>query len=331
MKLLIKSEAELKSYTGVSVALSITSMQSHLRHSRAEQAVKGILGESLYENLLDAYDEASMTPAQEALLPYAQRPLAALAVYSYMQEGSIHIADGGITTNRDKAAFQWQQEKGERYYLQSAYDALDLLIEFLLKNRDDYDWSGSDFDLLQQGALVPDTSTFQRYVNINQSYRTYRAVQAVLLNAEDQYLRPLLTDTLTDELKVAIKEGTTSADDKALLRYVQPALCYLTMADAIQDLNMELSGDGAYLHSLRATSNANIVERQKPGTNELDRAAERLRQRGQDWLEKTRTFLNANASSTKYSSYYNSSQYSDPAASSQSYTQDTDSNLYNAL
>jgi len=331
-KLLITSEEELRGLTGVSVALTIENLSPHLSFSRAEDAIIHVLGDTLYENLVTAYADDGFTsePELEKLLPYVQKPLANLAVYHYMQEGGIHISNEGVTTNRDKAAFQWQHEKGENFYLDTAYDGLDRLIKFLLVNKSDYpNWDGSAYHAAEQGALLNSADALQRYVNISTSYRTYRALLPVLLNCEDIFIRPLLGDTLIDAIKTEVKDDNASADHKLLLKRIEPALAFLTMGEGLEDLNMEVTGDGAFRYSLR-TNVGNIREKQAPETADLTRAAERFRAKGQGWLKDLREYLDQNASPTKYASYYNSPQYTAPGASN-TYTQNEDSNVWNGL
>ena len=108
MKTLIQTSAELKSFTGASTALSIESLDSHLVYSWAEDEIIKILGSDFYQDLLNKYDAEELNnagnEALKALLPFVQKPLANLAIYSFMQEGSVSIEDQGITADRNKSA-----------------------------------------------------------------------------------------------------------------------------------------------------------------------------------------------------------------------------------
>lgn len=329
-RLLISSEEELRDNTGVSMALTVDNLKPHLTFSRAEDEIIHVLGDTLYDDLVTAYDEDALSEDMEKLLPYVQKPLANLAVYYYMQEGGITISNEGVTTNRDKAAYQWQQEKGERFYLDTAYQALDRLIRFLLVNKADYPhWDGSAYHAAEQGALINSAEGFQQYVNIRKSYRTYRALLPVLLNCEDKYLRPLMGDTLIDALKAAVKADDLDADEKLLMKRLEPCLAFLTMAEAVEDLNMELTGDGAYLFSLKANTD-NIKQQETPAAAQLAQAALRYRGKGEAFLKDLHEYLNANATESKYASFFNSDKYTAPGTSS-TYTQDENSNLWNGL
>lgn len=331
MKILIATETELKDLTGVSMALSIESLTPYLGMSWAEDQLINILGQSLYDNLLNAYSDDSINAPEQAklkaLLPYAQKPLAALAVYSFMQEGGVMISDQGITADRDRSAYQWQQQKAESHYLENAYRALDRLIGYLIKNKADYpDWTDTAYHTLQAKLLISTPAQFNEHINIRSSYRTFVALLPHLQQVQERQIASLLgEDFLADIL------GKLTDDQyRTVLKYLRPALAFLSMAEAIEVLHIEITGDGALLHSLR-TNVGNIQEQRAPESSELARSALRYQERGRSWLEELRAYLNANASAEKYPLYFNSVNYQDPNEEGQSYKQDFNSNMYNGL
>jgi len=333
MKILIKTEDELKSFTGVSTALSIESMKPHLAFSWSEDEVIKVLGPTLYDNLLTAYTDETLEEVANAslkgLLPHVQKPLASLSVYSFMQEGGVSIEDQGITANRDRSAFQWQQLKAEDYYIDSAYRSLDRLIKFLLSNAADYaDWTDTAYHNLQKDLLIASPSVFSEYVNIKDSYRTFIALLPVLRQSELNYISPAISVTYFAALKASL--SNPSADDKLVLDYLKPALAFLTMADALNDLNLDYTGDGAYVHSLKANTE-NIKEKSKPKAEDLGRAALRFKAKGEDKLAQLKAYLDGAASSTKYPLYFASDLYESEEDAEILRAQPTVSNLYNAL
>jgi len=331
MKVLIRTESELKEFTGVSMALSIESLSPHLAFSWAEDQLITILGQSLYENLLNAYADGTLEePAQaklKVLLPYVQKPLAALAVYSFMQEGGVMISDQGITADRDRSAFQWQQQKAESHYLESAYRSLDRLIVFLLANKADYNnWSDTLYHSSQANLLINSPALFNEHINIRSSYRTFVALLPHLRQVQERQILSLLGEAFLADILANLNDEKY----KDLLRYLRPALAFLSMAEAIEVLHIELTGDGALLYSLR-TNVGNMQEQHAPASSELARSALRYQERGRSWLQDLREHLNAQASAEKYPLYFNSANYEDPTEIGQSYQQDFNSNMYNGL
>mgnify|MGYP000672281949 CR=1 FL=1 len=331
--ILIKTEQEFKAFTGVSVSLSIETLTPHLSYSFAEDEIIKITGDTLYRELLVKYNDGTIDNPengdQKALLPYVQKPLASLAVYSYMQEGGVSIEDQGIIVDRDKTAFQWQQNKAEKHYLESAYQSLDRLISYLITNKEKFSsWQDTLYHNIQDGLLVNSPREFDKYVAIKSSYRTYGAMLSVMSQVETRFIKPVLGEGLFTSLKGDLVDP--SPDNLALLQFIKPAVCHLTIADSIEDLNFEISGNGAFVHSLR-TNVGNIKESARPQAFDLNSFSVKHKKKGEEWLSLLLSFLNANASADKYAEFFNSDQFESEEDYASLRAQDENSNLYNGL
>jgi hypothetical protein len=335
MKQLITTREELQQFTGASAALSIDSLKPYLSNSLAERELLHVLTPTLYNSLLSAYFDNSIEEPANAhlatLLPLVQKPLVNLAIYYYLQEGSVRITDAGIETNRDKTAFAWQADKVEQVYLDHAYFGIDALISHLLAYTNDFaTWASSSAFTEATKHLVRNAATFQESVNIGRSHRTFLALLPMLKNVEQGAIVSLLGDDFFSEVLTAYQAGNLGANETALLTKLQPAICYLTMAEAITDLNISLTADGAFQHSLKSNTQ-NSKERKPAAENDLDRYRLQMLKRGEEWLERCRKYLNAKASESVFSTYYNSDLYEDPSANGETYSQDFDSTIYNGL
>ena len=102
------------------------------------------------------------------------------------------------------------------------------------------------------------------------------------------------------------------------------------MAEAITDLNIDISADGAFQHSLKANTR-NVKEKNPAREDDLERYRVQMQKRGAQWLERCRKYLNAQASATTFATFFESDLYEDPSASSETYTQDENSNVFNGL
>jgi anti-sigma factor RsiW len=335
MKFLITTREELQSFTGASAALALDTLKPYLRHSLAEREVLKVLTDELYNQLLNAYHDGSLNDVDKEhlkdLLPLVQKPLANLAMYYYLQEGSVTISDAGVETDRDKTAFAWQAEKIERAYLENAYFGLDNLISYLLANADAFSsWAASSAYADATQHLVRNAATFQQSVNIGSSHRTFLALQPILKHVEQGPIQSLLGDEFFEELLTAYQDDDLSPEQKRLLEKLQAAICYLTMAEAITDLNIEVTADGAFQQSFKATTQS-VKERHPARENDLDRYRLQMQKRGAEWLERCRQYLNTKASPTVFATFYASAYYEDPDESTATYEQDDNGNIYNAL
>ncbi len=331
MTYFFKTTAELKNHVAVSQALSVETLRPYLANGLASDEILGILGADLYTELLDAYDAANMDAAQTKLLEMVQSAIAPLAVYAYLKEAAVRISDAGVTTDREKTAFQWQQEKLESSQLQLAYRRLDALILFLQTNEADYSgWSATDEFKATLELLIPNAKEFSVYINIRESSRTFRTLKPFIRDVEMTRIAPLLSPALYSELKTQLETNSFSGDNAELMVLIRPAIAYLAVSSALDESSIELTPEGAYVTSVQATGNANIRDSKPASLDQAAKAKERYRQRGEAYLESLRQFLNSTATSSRYASFFSSSNYRSPETG-QSYKQNPERNSFLAL
>lgn len=316
MQALLNTNQELKQFVAVSSGMEISPLLPYLVNSEAEQQIKEVCGQTVYTNLLNAYLNNSLSAAQEALLPYAQKPLANLAVYHHLQQGGVIVSNSGVTlsTDRDKQAFQWQQAKLENSLLNQAYFALDTLIAYLEANQASFaTWATESNYAQSRDFFINSSQAFNTWVNIKNNYRTLVALRPVMANIEANTIKNTLGDVFYTHLKNAVKTGTLATEEEGLIEnYIQPAVANLTIAEAARKLNFDVTADGAFLHSLRANSNANIAEKNAPDTEQRDAFINLHMGYANTWLENLVSYLNETADPATYPLYYNSSLYLDP-------------------
>ncbi len=334
MNQFITQEDEIKAFSGASVALSPDTLTPYLIQSRAEKELRNILTDSLYDELLVLYTNDTLNaPGNEhakALLPYVQKPLLLLAIYDFLCEGHATVSDAGIqVANRDRTAFRWQQVELKNSYIEKAYFSLDELIRYLNKNKADFaDWESSSSYALDKGHFINDVETFQKWVNIRESYRMLVVLRPSIRNIEESLIKNLLTTTIYEQLKSDILDDDLDADQLKLLEFLEPAVAYRSMADAVETMHIDLTADGGYVKSLAKTED-NSQEVKIAKENQLRSYYDKLLSKGEMWLTKLRKYLNENASSEKYSSYFESDHYEDPDTSA--VISDPSRNSFNAM
>lgn len=296
--------------------MDITALLPHLANSEAEKQVKEVCGNTVYTNLLSAYLDNSLTPAQEALLPYVQKPLANLAVWQHVQQGGVIVSNSGVTltTDRDKQAYQWQQLKLEQSLLNQAYFALDALIAYLDANQADFaTWASESNYAQSRDFFINSAADFDKWVDIKNNYRTLVALRPIMRNLEAGIIKNTLGADFYNYLKQGISNQTLLAqDDLLVLDYIQPAIASLTIAQAVKKLNFQITADGAFIHGLRAVSTSNIQESNAPDAEQRDAFSALYTKQGNAWLNDLTDYLNANADSETYPLYYTSAQYTAP-------------------
>lgn len=316
MSTLIKTIEELQKHVSVTVGLEITTLQPYLANAMAEAEVVKILGKTVYTELLTAHNANTLSTAQSALLPYAQKPLANLGVYSYVKTGAVNVSDAGVTTgtDRDQQAYQWQSNNLKESLLDNAYFGLDALLDYMLSVKADFPaWENSTAYSTNYQFVINSAVVYNQWVNIAENFRTFNALKSSIRAVEETNIKPNLGASLFTQLKAEILAQNISADNEALLLFIQPAVAYLSMARAIEFLNISINANGAFYNSLERNTNATATKTKAESANLAD-FAELNRANGMALLEELTQFLNANASTNTYPTYYSSSLYTNPTS-----------------
>ncbi len=131
-----------------------------------------------------------------------------------------------------KTAFQWQVADVKNYFLRKGYSGIDTMLAFLEKNKADYPlWVASDAYTVTLKFFINSSTAFSEEYNINNSRRTFLALQSVMKKIEAFEIEPTLTSDLFDLVKAEILASTVSTDNAALLKYIR---VFRQRADGLQ-------------------------------------------------------------------------------------------------
>lgn len=330
MATLFKTLPELQQNVTVSNALSLPTLAPFLQNSEPESEVIRVTGQAIYADLVSAYNANSMTASQTALLPYVQKPLANLALHAYVQQSGVLISTSGLTADREKQPYQYQQIKLEQSLLNTAYFSLDALIAYLFANQADFPtWKDTSEYKLTRGNFINAPTEFTKWVNIKNNYRTLVALRPFMLQVESANIKATIGADMYAVLKTEIEEGNlTEVNYNLVNEYIQPAVAHLSTARAVQELNFNITADGAFLHGIKASSNANIKEVVGPDMAQKAAYASLHENDGNAWLTRLTEYLNANASATVFPEYFASDLYQTPDAAEANWDLDEDGKIY---
>lgn len=325
-KILLKDIDELKEHVAVSVGVEVSSLRPFLReNSTAVKLIKEVLSDELYNDILELYDNDDMVEKHENLLPYVASPLYNLAIYDWMSFSTVQISDGGVTTNRDTTAFQWQHREVKEKLLAKAYDDLDALLAYLDANAatDFPDWETSTAYKTSKAYFVSSAKQFSEFVNIRGSRRTFLALVPTMNHVERVVIQDLITTDVFNDLKEALQADDLTDDETTLLEHIQPVVAHFTMAAAIEDLDMDITADGALTHSIISTFN-NTDERKPASVERLQNRKEREESKGQVYLKRLKGYMDSSASESLWPSYYESTNYTDITVDEDPYPRDSE-------
>lgn len=310
----ISTKDELRTHVPVGLSLELFTI-APAAGSIARNEVAALMGKDLYELLLTAYNGGALPIADArmaALLPYAQKIIANLAVAEAMDISQVQISESGVQRTEktdEKTAYHYQKLEAQNALRRAGYQAQEDLSAYLEANLDDYPkYKASAAYKVAQQHFITSAAQFSAQYNINASGRTYRALLPLIHRAEQLQVRETLGDALFDELKAHCLAGTLTPDHKILLVYIRLAVAHLAIADAVHELSLEVTAGGVQLTQTMATGNAS-QEKKQPARAWLDQLNERTEGLGHKYLQQLRTYLLENASITRYPLFFNSALY----------------------
>lgn len=247
---LITNTEELKKYLPVNVTFDygkirpiIEDVQHDIFEPYCGYDLISKLDKDLAEKVMGEFSDE-----QKALLEHIRPALANISVARYIPIGEVQIDDRGITTfnqtDSRKGAEDKQIVRLRSSLLSSGMNSFERLLAFLEKNVQNYP-DHEPIIASRPKSLLPNASAFSECYQIFDSHLTFRGLQPLIREIEEDQLAPLLGSHYATVLaNVNLSEPLAS-----LRRKAQRALAYLVVADAIA-LNMavELSAEGLRLN-----------------------------------------------------------------------------------
>lgn len=292
---------EVKEFIAVNITNEFDTISPYLNN--ALEDVLPVLSPEMYAKLLGDYLAESTDEDHLALLRVTQRALVHFAYLRYQPFGSVQVTDRGLTQEKDQA-MPFEQKMFSDSCRKEGYAALNSMLKLLLANRDVYtEWSGSG---TYQELLAPMIHTVEEFseFRVISGIDTLFALRPAIMHVQKKIIRANIGAELYDLLAEEVFEDDLSPDNKELLPYVKEALAHLALEYGLPQLGWEMTSQG-----LRAITEKPIF---RSGRNEergdrFDTFAIGMdaKEKGELALRELRKFLNKNASTSKYSSYFN--------------------------
>lgn len=203
------------------------------------------------DNLRPLVPTIPSVPQMQALLPWVQAPLAALAYELYIPWGQLNIGSTGfriVVSASEKTAFQWQINDLETSARNIGYTALEGLLEFLEENKSSYTaWTASETYAEAAVCFVPTAKEFSRVFNIRNSRLTYLRVVGIMQRVESNQIKGALCTPLFLELKAQMLARNLSPENQKLLELIKPAVVLFSMHRALLELSVKITDNGVML------------------------------------------------------------------------------------
>ncbi|OWP62884.1 hypothetical protein CDA63_11745 [Hymenobacter amundsenii] len=320
---LLKTADELRRYVTVDSTTVPEPVHREEEHLRTHLLLP-VLGATLLHWLDDQYDAGTVAPTDDTLagklLARVQAPLGRLAVAGSLDELQVSIDQTGIhivSTDTQKTAFGWQIAALRKTLTRKGYQDMNALLAWLEANRaaspELEAWAAGEGQVYRRQLLVS-AEQFSQYENISASWTVFAALVPLIRKQELFVLEPQIGYDFLSELRDQVRTRTLSEENRDLLtQFVEPALAACTLARAVPELGLRLTGDGIELAVARIdTDNSKEAD---AGLDQLLRARAFDAQHSADiLLEKMRRFLNERASATRYATYFRLGPYRAPNA-----------------
>jgi hypothetical protein len=302
-------------------SFSLASIQPDMRLVEQDR-IKPLVGAAFYYQLAGKVKtNADLTEPEQDVLELLRQAVATLAMVSYLPMGQLQISDLGVTVNtngdKQKQPYQWQINQLRSNLQAKGYNALEKALNLLDEHSEAPEfeaWTTSAAATAAHKFFLNTAVAFSEHYNIGGSRLTYLALMPTLRKMERFSIEPVLGEAYYLELKAQVVSRDVSADNLHVLeQYVRPALAHLTVAKAVPEIGLTLNGDalGLNVHRVEET-NAQDPDASLEGL--LSLKVEQAMGDALVFLERLKKYLNANASATRFATYFASRQYQSPTA-----------------
>lgn len=329
---LFKTIDEIKLYLSVTKAFKFDSILPYIKQAEAKYIIPAI-SQAQYDPLNTAYNATTptLTTDQTNLLDKIRLPLANLSYLLYIPVGQLQLDDAGIriaNTENMKTAFEWQIEMLKKSFQDAGFDGLETLLKFLETNKTIYTlWAASTSYTEFKTMFINTASDFSKYYNINNSRRTFLAINGIMKKVEELIIKPAISTTLYDAIKAQLLTTISSENQTIITNYIKPAIANFTISRAIAELSVIMTEYGISVFNNDSTKQAT----QKEDASRLSNLQQIAEADGKNYLKQLRDYLNTTASATVYPLYFASDLYIDTTSATETFENDSASGIVGLL
>ncbi|MDD2799350.1 MAG: hypothetical protein PHV20_12225 [Bacteroidales bacterium] len=208
------------------------------------------------------------------LIRYVQAPVAFLATLKLYQKNDVSHEDSGrkvkIAAEGEKMPWQWQLDKDDQLHLETYYQNVDRLIDYL-ERTNNTEWFASPQRTKLNSQLMKSAAMFNEYYPIDNSSRLFMLLAPFVREAERIYMKPALGADY-EILRAATDLNPTQ---KTLLEYALAPIPLYALSLAMRRTAFSIIPQGVIRKAISSTQTMNAGE--VPTIKDLEIAS--------DWLE----------------------------------------------
>ena len=308
----INTIAELQLYVTVNNNFDICSIETEF-DPVFEKYLRQWLGRDQYDQLVSAYQSATLTPSEQLLLPHVQRIIAKLALWEHSPMAQVQVSDSGIhaaVTDKYKSASDGQYQRLIDALCDQGHDAIEVMLKFLEENETDYPlWAADEGYTRNKELVVNSAEEFSKHYRIKRGRQAYVCLRDSIMHVECFDLVECIGQEFYDELKQEILDKTVTTENEKALKLIRPAVVYAAIAEAAAKNVFQVDPEGNLYIEYKAASGS-VKEKKRTSSDMLQLKIKQAYSNSQTYFRKLKTFLDANIDD--YQTYKDSDAYEDP-------------------
>lgn len=262
---LFKTIDEVKKSVAISGAFEIETLAPYIS-SAADKYLKQWISPAFYNELVTSFEDENLSAANEKALPYVRKCLINFALYKYAPMGQIQFSDSGIhisVSESKKTAFEHQFKALQSSFIETGYDSLETLLQFLEANEDDYaTWKGSDQYTKNKKHFINSSKVFEEHYELKRGRQTFKAITPTMGHIEKLAIKPIIGPAYFLDLKTKIQsKAALSTPDQLILDEIQPAVAFFTIAEAIANNTVKVIEEGITTNSGSAQISTEVLSK----------------------------------------------------------------------
>lgn len=309
MTSIITNISQLRDASTINISNLLRNWQPYI--NEAEKVfIKPFIGTEFYEQLKEeANSSSSGYSGYEDVLALAQTAIALYALYLGVDEMALSVSSQGIqvvASDSHKPAPQYAVLNLKETWIARAHRNMDFLLEYLDEHKEDFPLYLPATD----GLFITSAKDFQQYVDIRGSRRLYISLKPIMKNIERKFILNTLGKDYYDELKEKINSSGSdvlSDDDQDIIDRISPAIAHLSIARALQEISIDVLDWGVF--DTAANSFDNVRGKANTNAQRIGVMLEANQRDGEAEIKQLQEYLDTNASTDKYATYFASTKY----------------------
>lgn len=296
MASLFKDITEFKKFIPVTRAIEIESLSPKIDHA-IKKYIQPWVGPVLTTSIIAAH-AGTPNSIEQALIDKIQPALANFAWYEYIPMASVVVDDSGINRKENdswKTAHSGQIRDLKDDALETGYDNLEFMLEFLEDNENDYpDWVNWEGYTKNKEFFINTAEEFMQHYPIVQGRQTYHAMRPLFDDVECFAILPCIGKDFFDYLKskILLKQAFTNPELIAL-KYIRKAVAQFIIHDVSKTSWAKFNSQGV-MYIERKGSETNVEEAKTATNDQLSVKVRQAWERGNQWMTKLKDQLDNN-------------------------------------